>query len=74
MGDFSVKADTHNLLSIQLLAGFLNVSTRTVRRLTADGVLPVYRLSAKTIRFDPAEVADALQRVRVPARSERRAG
>jgi excisionase family DNA binding protein len=58
-------------LTISEVAELLKISTRTVRRMTADGLLPVYRFSHKLLRFRADEVQNALARVRIPARSEK---
>ncbi len=60
-----------SLMSIADLSRLLNVSGRTVRRLAAQGVIPVYRFSRKLVRFEISEVTAALQRVRVAARGEK---
>jgi len=52
------------------LGEVLRESGRTIRRKAADGVLPYYRLSEKSIRFKLSEVETALAKLRIPARSE----
>ncbi|OGV62386.1 MAG: hypothetical protein A2283_17805 [Lentisphaerae bacterium RIFOXYA12_FULL_48_11] len=56
--------------TIHELSSELHVSDRSVRRLVKDGLIPVYRVSSKLLRFKMDEVSLALSRVRIPARSE----
>ena len=53
------KSLTPQFLTLAEAADRLNVCTRTVRRLIADGTLVGYRLGSHLIRLDPAQV-DAL--------------
>jgi excisionase family DNA binding protein len=45
------------LRTIDDTAEILNVSTRTVRRLTASGALPVHRLRGRLVRISDADIA-----------------
>lgn len=65
-------SNTDKLLTLEELASNFDVSIRTVRRLIASGVIPYYRFSRKMLRFSPDEIAQALDRLRIPARSELR--
>jgi len=69
----SLAQPGHNndgFISIDDVANMLCVSPRTVRRLVADGLLPIYRFSSKLVRFRAEEVMAAFAKVRVPAKSE----
>ena len=57
--------------TIEDIAGLLQISARTVRRMAKTGLIPCYRLSGKLLRFRVAEVFEAVSRVRIPARSEK---
>jgi excisionase family DNA binding protein len=54
-------ATRRRLQSITSAADYLNVSTRTVRRLIAAGKITGYRVGNRIIRIDPAEL-DAMLR------------
>jgi excisionase family DNA binding protein len=54
-------ATRRRLQSITSAADYLNVSTRTVRRLISSGRLTGYRVGNRIIRIDPAEL-DAMLR------------
>ena len=56
--------------SIAHIATKLGVSTRTVRRMVEQRLIPVYHLSSKLLRFKEEEVDLALCRLRIPAASE----
>ncbi|MGI8680848.1 MAG: excisionase family DNA-binding protein [Mycobacteriales bacterium] len=43
-------------ISIEEAAESRGVSTRTIRRLIADGRLPAYRFGPRLIRLDPADL------------------
>lgn len=51
--------------TIEAAAGYLNVSTRTIRRYIAQGKLPAYRVGGTLVRVDQADL-DALVR-QIPA-------
>lgn len=53
-------------VSIAQAAELKNLSTKTIRRLIADGVLPAYRVGPRVIRIRVADL-DSLGR-RIPAR------
>ena len=42
-------------------AGYIRVTTRTIRNLTARGILPVTRLSGKIVRYRRADLDKALE-------------
>ncbi len=48
------------LLTVEELAGLLNLSTRTVHRLTKAGTLPCMRIGV-SVRFEPTLIADWLR-------------
>jgi excisionase family DNA binding protein len=53
------------LLDIEQLAELLGVSERHVRRLVAERRIPVIKWG-HFLRFDPNEIADWLDRARIP--------
>ena len=56
------NAEIHTaLLTPEQAAKFLQVSTRTLRNLTARGILPVTRLSGKIVRYRRADLDKALE-------------
>lgn len=55
----NVGPDSTGLLSVEQLATFFNVHTRTVQRWTRGGVIPHYRFG-KSVRYDLAEVTRAV--------------
>jgi excisionase family DNA binding protein len=57
--------------TIEDIAGLLQISARTVRRMASNGLIPCYRLSGKLLRFRVTEVLEAISRVRIPAGSEK---
>lgn len=50
-------------MSIAEAAQHLSVSTKTIRRMIADGRLPAYRVGAQLIRIDPADLDRLLRRI-----------
>ena len=50
------------LLNYAELGEVLGVSARTVRRMVADGRIPVIRMSQRTLRFDKEKVLTALNK------------
>ena len=54
----------HGLLAPDAAAEYLGVSARTLRRRVADGDIPAIRLGPRTIRFDPDDLADYIERLR----------
>lgn len=64
------KWSADQLLTLADVADRLQVSVRTVRRMVADGLLPLFRFSGKLLRFHIQDVETALGRVRIPARTE----
>lgn len=71
MKDSSVVGhNTDGFLSLDDVANMLRVSPRTIRRLVADGLLPIYRFSSKLVRFRAEEVMAAFAKVRVPGKGE----
>lgn len=42
-------------------AGYIKVTTRTVRNLTARGILPVARLSSKIVRYRKSDLDKAIE-------------
>jgi excisionase family DNA binding protein len=50
-----------HLITIEAAAGYLDVSTRSVRRYIAQGKLRAYRVGPRLIKVDEADV-DALAR------------
>ena len=52
------------LLAPDAAAEVLGVSARTLRRRVADGDIPAIRLGPRTIRFDPDDLADYIERLR----------
>lgn len=66
--DKSSKADDERAESLwkrEDLAAYLNCALRTVDQLTADGILPVIKLSRRMVRYRPSEVKKALQQYTV---------
>lgn len=59
----SPPSSAGSLLTLEEVAGRLNLGQRTVETLIAEGELPVIRVTPRTRRFDPAAV-DALVRRR----------
>ena len=55
------------LLTIDQLAERLGVTTRHIRRLVAERRVPYLKVG-KFVRFDPAAVAEWLERFTVPSR------
>lgn len=51
----------HPQLSVADVAAAYNVSPTTIYRRIKDGTLTPYRLGARTIRLDAAEVAEAFR-------------
>lgn len=49
------------LLTAQELARVLKLNPQTLYRLARRGVLPAIRIGKKSLRFDPAQVRNALQ-------------
>jgi predicted DNA-binding transcriptional regulator AlpA len=61
----SVRLALEGLLTVEDLAGFLQVSKRTVFRLRAQGALPApVELSTSIVRWRPADVRDYLDGLR----------
>lgn len=58
--------DKGPLLSLEVLCRYLNISTRTGRRLLASGVLPVYRIGNQ-IRVLPDDVEKYVKASLIPA-------
>jgi excisionase family DNA binding protein len=56
-------------VSAQEVASHLNVSIRTVRRMTRDGLIPYYHVTLGSIRFRLSEIDECLSRNRVSAKS-----
>ena len=55
-------AESHSaLFTPDQAAKFLQVSTRTIRNLTARGILPVTRLSGKIVRHRRADLQKCLE-------------
>jgi excisionase family DNA binding protein len=54
-------ATRRRLQSITSAADYLNVSTRTVRRLIASGALTGYRVGNRIVRIDPDELDKVLR-------------
>jgi excisionase family DNA binding protein len=48
-------------MTMQNVADYLGLSTRTVRQMVSDGRLKAYRLGPKVIRFRRSEVDAALE-------------
>lgn len=42
-------------------AGYIKVTTRTIRNLTARGILPVARLSSKIVRYRKSDLDETLE-------------
>jgi len=59
-----VRPGSGRLLSIDDVAGLLNVSRKTVYRLTSSGELPASRVGER-LRFRPREIDEYLDRRRV---------
>jgi len=60
-----MKADTtlhshSSYLTPSQIADLLSVTTRTIRNMTAKGLLPVVRLTGKTVRYPRAGVEASL--------------
>lgn len=55
--------ESDRLLATRDLADRLNTTPETIRRWARLGRIPVYRVGAKTLRFDLAEVREALRRM-----------
>lgn len=55
------------LMTLAQVAEYLNLSTKTVRRLVADGKLPAYRVTGgkrgTPLRFKPVDVDTLLRRI-----------
>jgi excisionase family DNA binding protein len=49
------------LLTPDQAASFLQVSTRTIRNLTARGILPVTRLSGKIVRYRRTDLEKCIE-------------
>ena len=52
-----------NLLTKEAVANWLQVSTRKVDGMMAEGSLPFLKLGNRTVRFQRQEVAEALARL-----------
>ena len=58
----TTNAETHPaIFTPDEAAGYIKVTTRTIRNLTARGILPVTRLSAKIVRYRRADLDKALE-------------
>ena len=55
------------LMTLAQVAEYLNVSTKSVRRVVAEGKLPAYRVTSgqrgSPLRFKPADVDALLRRI-----------
>jgi excisionase family DNA binding protein len=54
-------AATPPSMSLQDVADYLGLTTRTVRQMVSDGRLKAYRLGPRVIRFRRSEVDSALE-------------
>ena len=59
-------------LTKKQVAERLNLCPRSINRLMASGILPIYRIRGRIVRFDEAEIDAALASCRVPAANEPR--
>ena len=57
----------HELVTKRHIAAVTNVSTRCIDNWMSDGLIP-YRKIGKLVRFDVAEVREALNRFTVPTK------
>lgn len=62
--DAPATTSTRRLVTAEELAEVLGTSARTVYRMGARGQVPSYRVGARGIRFDAAEVLAALREER----------
>jgi len=53
-----------HLMTPKELAAYLKVSTRTVQKLTSDGLIPCVRVGTKLPRYDVKDVVEALECLR----------
>jgi hypothetical protein len=63
--DELLKSSVDTLWKREDLAVHLNCALRTVDQLTADGVIPVIKLSKRMVRYQPTEVLKVLERYTV---------
>ena len=58
----TTNAETHPaIFTPDEAAGYIKVTTRTIRNLTARGILPVTRLSGKIVRYRRTDLDKALE-------------
>lgn len=57
--------DAETLWTRKDLAGYLRCALRTVDQMTADGVIPVVKLSKRMVRYRPADVMQVLKQYTV---------
>ena len=50
-------------LTTEQVAERLSLSTKSIRSMVADGIIPAYRLGRRQLRFRADEVDNALRRV-----------
>ncbi|MFZ0616293.1 MAG: helix-turn-helix domain-containing protein [Chthoniobacterales bacterium] len=64
-----MKANTisHSYLTPSEVADLLGVTKRTIHTLTAKGLLPVVKLTGKTVRYPRAAVEASLEKLTVNA-------
>ena len=52
---------TRGMVSLAEAAELAGVSTKTLRRRIADGILPAYRTGPRLIRLDPADLLELMK-------------
>jgi hypothetical protein len=62
------QAPTDHLVNSRGMAHRINVSTRSLERHRANGLIPYIRLTKRTYLYDPNKVFKALEALEVPSR------
>ncbi len=53
-----ISGSNEPMMTVEQVATWLNVSSKTISSYVADGTIPVYRIGEKSIRFDRNELIE----------------
>lgn len=53
-----ISSSNEPMMTVEQVATWLNVSSKTISSYVADGTIPVYRIGEKSIRFDRNELIE----------------